>query len=88
MTNTNHFDTRTRSYHETRAIACIVEASHKLVGYGITGVIDANRSIAQARTHLTSIGTVDGPRTRKLWAVASKVERRVAKATAEIVKKG
>jgi len=43
-------------------------------------VIRANRAIAQARTHLASIGPMEGKRTRRLWVALQRVQRQVDKA--------
>lgn len=83
--NATTYSTSSRSHHETRAIECIAEASRYLGGYGAAGVVRANRAIVAARVHLTSIGTFDGPRTKKLWAVACRVERRVTVATEKML---
>jgi hypothetical protein len=46
----------------------------------IKGIVEANRLIAQARTHLASIGPREGKRTKKLWAQVGKIDKKIAKA--------
>ncbi len=43
-------------------------------------IIKANRDVAQARTHLVSIGPKDSKRTTRLWKQLSKIEKRLAAA--------
>lgn len=82
MTNNGTWN---RRYHETRAIECANDATRRLRGYGPAGIIQANRLIAQARTHLTSIGPNDGKRTRQLWAMVCRADRAVARATEQML---
>lgn len=71
-----------RSMHESFALDDIRLAQSDLRfvncdSYGVYAAVKANRSIAQARAHLASIGPDAGPRVRKYWKLASKVTKQV-----------
>jgi hypothetical protein len=72
-----------RSFHEEEAARAIRDAGQKLVAAfacsptAVRATVKANRIIAQARTHLVSIGPKDSSRTRKLWGAVGRVEKRV-----------
>lgn len=54
--------------------------------YGLRNVIEANRDVAQARTHLASIGPREGRRTLRLWSQVGKIDKRVKAANDGLMK--
>jgi hypothetical protein len=84
-----------RDFHEGRVVE-LVDATNRLLpsigegyceGRAIRALIQANRHVAQARTHLVSIGPHEGKRTRRLFAVVSKLERRLKTVTDKTIAK-
>lgn len=54
--------------------------------YGLKNIIEANRDVAQARTHLASIGPREGRRTKRLWSQIGKIDKRVKTASDSLMK--
>lgn len=74
-----------RTWHESEAIRLATEAVRKTGGYGGKGLIEANRLIAHARTHLGSIGLRTSKRTDRLWAFVCKADKLVQKRTEAMI---
>ena len=77
----------TREYHEQFAVEAMESArrelpsTHNCDDRSVYATIRANKDIARARVHLSSIGPQDGKRTRHLWGALAKVERQVEQAS-------
>jgi hypothetical protein len=69
-----------RGAHEQRAIeqarraGKMIREARQLIACqaSVAHLVEAAKSNAQARTHLTSIGPHDGRRTRKLWGMVGR----------------
>jgi hypothetical protein len=76
----------TRKDREGEAVRDATEAIKRLPavhGCGarsLDNLVKAERIIAQARVHLNAIGFQSGPRTRKLWSVIGKADKKVESA--------
>ena len=81
-----------RKYHEEFAVDAVKTAKRELPytyecsSQAVYATIRANKDIARARAHLSSIGQREGKRTRKLWGAVGKVERQVEQAANRIAK--
>lgn len=84
------FTTYPRKWHEDFARTSALNARRRLIytrscdPQAVDALVEANRDIAQARVHLSSIG-IHSPkghsnRTRRLWELVSKVDKQVSEA--------
>ncbi len=72
----------TRNDHELEAVRA-VQAARRHLGSArancdarsLESLIQQNRAVAHARTHLTGIGFADSKRTNRLWVAVNKAER-------------
>jgi hypothetical protein len=85
-----------RQWHEDFARTSALEAKRLISranacdDYSLQALIDANRNIAQARVHLSSIGVQSGSapnRTQKLWRMVTKIDRAVSAADKRVMKR-